>query len=154
VGHDGPNVRGNAGGRVGPKRLRVAAGLLQYFPEEIEYDLLTRGIDIADWWNGTVTEDGRPVLSSRRLVAILTNLPDDSAFKSAFRDDWSEAQYMQAAVVNELRNGRSDQAAFHKHNLEAVPVKSPAQQRADRADEEYKSKIRARILAQLNKKTE
>jgi len=122
---------------------------LQHFPEEIEVDLLERGIDIADWWNKTVDGEGRRVLSSRRLLTILKFLPPTSNFQNAYRDDWTDDRYLAVALVNELRSLRVDQAALSGHEMEMVPIKSPRQQESEQAEIEEKHRIRAGIIAQL-----
>lgn len=123
---------------------------MQYFPEEIETDLLARGLDIHHWWNRTVDEDGQRILSSRRLLAVLKHLPDDSAFRLAYREDWSEDKYITVGILNELRIMRSDNSVLAGGDpLEPVLVKSPAQQLADQFDSEQKQAIRGGINAQL-----
>lgn len=42
----------------------------------IEAHLAFRGINIADWHQGTVDERGRPILSSRRLLTLLEHIPE------------------------------------------------------------------------------
>lgn len=54
--------------------------LLREYAEDIEGDLLFRGIDIFDWYRGKV--------SDRRMLVLLKKLPEDSAFKTAFRKGW------------------------------------------------------------------
>lgn len=42
----------------------------------IEAELSFRGIDIADWHQGTVDSHGRPKLSSRRLMVLCEHIPE------------------------------------------------------------------------------
>jgi len=123
--------------------------LLQYFPEEIESDLVVRGIEIADWWNRNRGDAGHLKLSSRRLLIVLRNLPDDSSFKNAMREDWSEDKYIQVGILNEARLMRADNAAFEQVEMEPMLIKSPKQQEAEQADAEAKLALRAGIMEQL-----
>ena len=94
--------------------------IVRQFPHEIEADLAFRGIDIADWHKG--------IMSSRRLLALIENLPDDSAFKRATREgDWGFDEYLQAGLLNEVRLLRIDQAAINGQKMDADLLESPAQ---------------------------
>lgn len=116
-------------------------------------DLLARGTDIHDWWNRTRRPDGSLKLSSRRLILLVFKLPDDSLFKTEWRLDWSPKQYNDAAILNELRIMRAENAVFAgREYREPILMKSPRQQEADQIDEELKNDIRAGIRAQLYKK--
>lgn len=42
----------------------------------IEAHLAFRGIDIADWHQGTVDDNGRQKLSSRKLLTLLEHIPE------------------------------------------------------------------------------
>lgn len=63
-------------GVAGPKSIELAV-LLSDYADEIEYDLLLLGLDILDWYRGT--------LSARRVLLILERLPMSSAL-------WSKVQ--------------------------------------------------------------
>jgi len=77
-----------------PKTAEVVA-LLRLFPEEIEADLLSRQIDIADWWRGEMT--------SRRLWVLIEHLPETSATAQARRGDrWPEWTHILALVTDQL----------------------------------------------------
>lgn len=89
-------------------------------------------------------------MSSRRLLVLVSALPDDSAFAKAVRGgDWSLAEYLRAATVNELRSLRVDQAAVHQQRLEMSYVESPRQIEDREDDAEEKAAIRKQILTQL-----
>jgi len=89
-------------------------------------------------------------MSSRRLLVLVSALPDDSAFAQAVRDgDWSVEEYLRAATVNELRSLRVDQAALQGQKLEMTFVESPRQIEDREDDSEEKQQIRAQILRQL-----
>lgn len=120
---------------------------MRQFPREIEADLLFRGIDIGDWHQGR--------MSSRRLLCLIDALPDDSNYWKERRDgDWSAQEYINAAVVNELRLLRADQAAIHADNkMDFNLVESPAQQKQDEELAEKSRKAREIIMAQLKGQT-
>lgn len=116
---------------------------MREYATEIEADLAFRGIDIADWHRGD--------MSSRRLIALLRHLPEDSAFKRATREgDWTFQEYMQAGIVNEVRLLRIDQAAINGHKMEADLIESPAQIERREELNRVKGAHRAGILAQLH----
>lgn len=107
-------------------------------------------MDIHDWWRRTRNENGTLKLSSRRLMVILKNLSEESAFKDAYREDWSEEKYIRVGVLNELRIMRADAAAMHAdHKMEPMIIKSPAQLLYDDQDSDHKLAIRGGIMAQL-----
>lgn len=87
---------------------------------------------------------------------MIENLPDDSAFQRERRDgDWSEAEYIQAAIVNEMRKLRADQAALHAgQKMEFDLVNSPAQRQAENELVDRHHDVREHIMDQLlGKKT-
>lgn len=89
-------------------------------------------------------------MSSRKLLALLEHLPDDSAFKKATRNgDWNFGEYLQAGVLNEIRLLRIDQAALNGQKMDAELLESPAQiERREELNRE-REVHRAGILAQL-----
>ena len=92
-------------------------------------------------------------MSSRRLLVLVSSLPEDSTFARAVRQgDWSTEQYLRAATVNELRSLRVDQASLQGQKMDMAYVESPRQieDREDDADE--KQQIRSQILRQLGVK--
>ena len=116
---------------------------MRQFPREIEADLLFRGIDIADWHQGR--------MSSRRLLCLLDALPDDTAYWRERRDgDWSAREYINAAIVNELRLLRADQAAIHADSkMDVSLVESPSQQKQDEDMAERMRQVRQHFKSQL-----
>lgn len=105
--------------------------------------MLFKGIDIFDWYTGE--------MSSRRLLVLLKGLPARGEYQTARRNgDWSADEYRQAAVVNELRLLRVDQAALEGQSMEAVLMESPAQLEANEMLKEEHAALRAGILAQLH----
>ena len=122
----------------------IAVVHMRQFPREIEADLLFRGIDIADWHQGR--------MSSRRLMCLIDALPDDSAYWKERRDgDWSATEYINAAIVNELRLLRADQAAIHtEEKMDINLVESPSQRKQDEQLAERSRQARSRIMSELH----
>ena len=116
---------------------------MRQFPREIEADLLFRGVDIGEWHRGR--------MSSRRLLVLIDALPDDTAYWKERRDgDWSAKEYIEAAIVNELRLLRADQAAIHTENkMEVNLVESPSQAKKDEDLAERGRQARSRIMSEL-----
>src|SRR6478609_9292589 len=133
-------AQGDTGGR--PKIVEAVVYMRQ-FPLQIEADLLFKGIDIADWHQGK--------MSSRRLLCLIAALDDDSAYWRERRDgDWSVKEYLDAAMVNELRLLRSDQAAIHRNEkMEVHLVESPSEQLKDEALVEKARDVRQHLITQL-----
>ena len=96
-------------------KVADAAWFWLRWPEEIESDLLLRGVDIGLWHRLTINPDtGAPYLSSRRLLAVLEHLPDDSAVKTAARGGrWTDWKQMLAEVANEAYRFRASYHAAH-----------------------------------------
>lgn len=112
------------------------------FSREIEADLLRfYRLDIRDWFTGD--------LDSRRLIALLDGLPDESSFKTwAIRGgDWSDDQYVQARLVNEMALSRADGKGYMPSML-----KSPMQIAQETAEDEYRSKRHHDTLRELQRK--
>lgn len=82
---------------------------------------------------------GTRKLTSRRLVVLAEQLPEESRYKTVRRDpdiggDWPTTLYLLAAIVNEQRLARVDQARFRRGDLAFTAVESPSQA-ADKRDE-------------------
>lgn len=91
-------------------------------------------------------------MSSRELWVFITHLPDSLATKTAMREgDWTETQYIQARIANELAYFRADHAAVHaEHKMRVDPIESPAQ-RAERAEKDKAAAgVRSFLRAQLS----
>lgn len=122
---------------------------MRYFPREIEADLLMRGIDIHDWHRGK--------MSSRRLLVLIYALEKDQKsllFRERTDWDWNEEEYLRAAMVNELRLLRADQAAIHaQHDMKVNMVSSPAQKKEDEDLTNRTKQVREHFLKQLHRDT-
>jgi hypothetical protein len=118
---------------------------MRQFPREIEADLLFRGVDIEDWHQGR--------MSSRRLLALIDALPDDSAYLRERRDgDWSEREYMWAVLVNEIKLLRAEQAAIHAgHDMKVNMFESPLARLEQELEQERVKQLRAHVLEQMHK---
>lgn len=111
-------------------------------------------MDIHDWWNRTRGDNGSLKLSSRRLLTIVSLLPNDSAFKLEATEDWSLDTRLLSGVLNELRIMRSENAVFNGNDYrEPNLVKSPSQVMAEQITTEHNTNVRTGIMAQLNRKT-
>jgi len=135
-----------SGGRTGrPGEIPKASdafALWCVFSREIESDLLRfYRLDIRDWFTGD--------MDSRRLIALLDGLPDKSMFKTwAVRGgDWSDQQYVQARLVNEVALSRADGKGY-------VPamLKSPMQTFVENSEDEYRNRRHADALNELRGK--
>lgn len=73
--------------------------LLRDYGGAIEYDLLSRGIDLLDWFRGDIT--------SRRLWSLICQLVEDdsSATRRAIGGPWTLDQLLLAAAVDDIRLG-------------------------------------------------
>lgn len=118
---------------------------MRQFPLQVEADLLFRGVDVFDWYQGR--------MSSRRLLTLIRFLEADSDSNLAreWRDgDWSDREYLMAASVNEMRRLRADQAAIHaQHELPVDLVKSPAQQIEHEGHVQKHHDVREHLMSQL-----
>ncbi|MEZ0366812.1 hypothetical protein ACAG26_24365 [Mycobacterium sp. pUA109] len=73
-------------------------------------------------------------MSDRRLLALINALPEDSAYKTARREDWGLAEQISTGVLNELKAMRGDLWALIGHErLPFKPVLTPGAQRQQRA---------------------
>jgi hypothetical protein len=120
---------------------------MRQFPREIEGDLLLRGIDIADWHQGK--------MSSRRLLVLVETiaLNEDSAFCRERRDqDWSERDYFNATLVNEIKLLRAEQAAIHaQYDMKVNLFESPMERVVTEQDNERVAQLRQHVKEQMNK---
>lgn len=114
----------------------------RFYSREIEADLLRYyRIDIRDWYRGD--------LDSRRLLLLLEELPPDSSFQTwAMRGgDWSEDQYVQARILNEVALSRADGKGYMPTLL-----KSPLQIADEESTDSYRRMRHEETLRQLSGK--
>lgn len=118
---------------------------MRQFPREVEADLLFRGIDIKDWHQGR--------MSSRRLLALIDALPEDSSYWRERRDqDWSERDYMYAVIANELKLLRAEQAAIHaQYDMKINLFESPLEKRETEREQKRVAELRKHVMEQMNK---
>lgn len=85
-------------------------------------------------------------MDSRRLLTLLDGLPNESSFKLwAIRGgDWTEAEYIQARLVNELALSRADGKGYMPDLL-----RSPMQIAQDNSDDEYRNRRHQDALLEL-----
>lgn len=87
-------------------------------------------------------------MSSRELLEILEFLPATSAFKTATRrGDWSDEQYLQARLVNEVALSRADNSGY----MPELAL-SPLERHAEQAVDEFRTTKHKDTLAQLQGK--
>ncbi|BCP41429.1 hypothetical protein MINTMi27_15220 [Mycobacterium intracellulare] len=95
-------------------------------------------------------------MSSRRLLVLIDALehdPSSTLYRERRDWDWTEEEYLRAAIVNELRLLRADQAAIHaKHDMKIELVPSPQQEKQDQELAERTRAVRQHILDQLHKR--
>ena len=111
----------------------------RWFSREIEADLLRYyQVDMRDWMRGE--------LDSRRVLALLDGLPDESSFKTwALRGgDWTQDQYVNARIVNEIALSRADGKGYMPNML-----KSPMQLADDEATDQWRHRRHEETLKQL-----
>lgn len=93
--------------------MREALDRWVLYPTEIESDLLP-GINIHDWHRGTLDQFGVLKLSSRRLLILLANLPENGAYKTALRGGYiSTAELVPQETYNELARLRASYYAVN-----------------------------------------
>lgn len=87
-------------------------------------------------------------MSSRELLELIEFLPDKSAYKTARRGgDWSDAEYREARLVNEMALSRADNAGYMPEL-----VQSPLEKHAENAVDSYRVQKHAENLARLQGK--
>lgn len=88
------------------------------WPEEMESSLLAaygERADIRHWHRLTLDECGTPILSSRRLLALLDELPESSRFKTGAEraGRQSRAERVSELTFNEIASLRASFHAVH-----------------------------------------
>jgi hypothetical protein len=68
------------------------------------------------------------------MLLLIRNLPSDSAFQAAYRDDWALQEQLSTGILNEIKAMRGDLWALigHQH-LPFKPVLPPGSERAQAA---------------------
>lgn len=130
---------GAAGSAAETPKATEAFYAWRWFCREIEADLQRYyRLDIREWYSGAT--------DSRRLLALLDGLPEESNFKTwAVRQgDWTEAQYVAARTVNEIALSRADGKGYMPEL-----VRSPLQMADDQATDEYRRAKHSENLRQL-----
>lgn len=88
------------------------------------------------------------------MLILLRHLPDDSALKTAMRDDWDVNTQISAATVTELRAMRGDLSAIFRHeSMPFQPVLSPGAMRERDEKRKLTRRMHDDIVAQLRGKT-
>ena len=88
-------------------------------------------------------------MSSAELLDLLEFLPDESATKTAERaGDWTEEQYRQARIINEVASMRYERSGGHKPQLEM----SPGQKFLKREKDDWRAERHAEVSAQLTRR--
>lgn len=91
-----------------------------------------------DWFSGD--------LPSRHVLNLIDGLPDESLFKTWARrgGDWSQQQYYQARLINEVALSRADGKGYMPDLL-----RSPAQIAEEILTAEYRSRRHSETLQEL-----
>jgi hypothetical protein len=89
-------------------------------------------------------------MSSRRLLILIKHLPEDSAFKVAYRDDWPLRDHLTTGVWNEIKAMRGDLWAFlGQERLTFKPVLPPSSERERAQNQAESRKAHDDVIAQL-----
>lgn len=90
-------------------------------------------------------------VTSRRVHALLWHLPDESETKTAVREgDWTEAQYVQARIANELMLSRADFVVAHGGKSDPKLLLSPKQRAEEEAERQAARDVRTLLRAQIH----
>lgn len=77
-------------------------------------------------------------------------MPDEGRLKTALREgDWTEAQYIQARIANELMLSRADFIVAHGGKSDPKLLLSPAQRIADEEELQAARDVRTLLRAQI-----
>lgn len=139
----------------------AALWIVRQFPRQILRDLdRFHGRKLADWWRGTLGDDGRPVLSSYELLIYLEFMDEAGAFKTdADRGGaWPTWQQMIAETTNEAYRFRASyhlvssrgESTFDPSDFEFVdPVIRQQRERNTEADAEAAKDSQQRFEADI-----
>jgi hypothetical protein len=121
------------------------------FADDIEADLLFKGIDLFDWYQGQ--------MSSRRLLLLIKRLPEDGAFKTAWNErlpedgaawNWPLLAQLTAGAWNEIKAMRGDLWAFlGQETLTYKPVLQPSAVLEQEAETKAMRDMHDETMAQL-----
>lgn len=123
-------------------------------PNEIEAALAFRGIDIGWWHRFTLDDEGFPRLSSRRLLALLDELPDLSGYKTALRDGgWPSWMLMLKQLTNEATLHRASLYAGgdNEYSVKVFvdPIEAREQKEQKEAEEQFRRRTETKIYSSL-----
>lgn len=132
------------------RKVLLALLRIRQWPNEIEADLAFRGIDIGWWHRNTLTGEGVPRLSSRRLLLLLDELPETSAYKTMLRDgQWPLWQRMLKTLTNETSLHRAGLYAGGDASYEPMVYVDPIEQRERAEEAQAVQEFHAEAEAQL-----
>lgn len=135
-----------SGARTGSSRIPKVADAVaawRWYSRELDADFARfYHRDIRDWYVGD--------MSSRQFLNLIDGLPEHSLFKTwAVRGgDWTENQYLQARLINEVALSRADGKGYAPHL-----VKSPMEYAAEQATETYRRNRHDETLKALRGET-
>lgn len=135
-------ISSRSGGRIANTAIPKVTDVFlvwRYYAREMTADLLRYyGVEIRDWY--------RELIDSRRILALLDGLPDESMFKTwAVRfGDWTEHEYVQARIANEVALSRADGKGYTPRLW-----KSPMQLAMEEEAEAYRLERHTHTLRQL-----
>lgn len=101
------------------------------------------GIDIGDWWRGD--------LSSRRLLALVDSLPEDSATFRARNtgDRWTETQHMLAYLIDQVTFTRRE-AQSSESTWSPKPFPRPDDGEEEQEKQQIMSSVHDGLLALMS----
>ncbi len=119
------------GGQEQPKTTQVV-GLLAYYAEEVEADLARfyPGRRIREWWRtelGNTSEFGGTTdMTSRELMVLVDQLPEESATKRAITgDEWTTLHHLIANIQDTTNFARADTITYRGGTANPERIKRP-----------------------------
>ena len=120
---------------------------------QIEADLYMRGIDIGWWHRWTLTNEGVPRLSSRRLLLLLDELGEDTAYKSVLRDgQWPVWQRMLKHLTNETSLNRASKYAGGDNAYPPLLFIDPVEQQEQFEQEQAEKQLSEAVEDDLSRR--
>jgi hypothetical protein len=94
-------------------------------------------------------------MSSRRLLLLIERLPEDGAFKTAWRDgNWTLDRIIAKETLNDLRAFRADiRAMIAQERMPFEPILSPAEEVEGEEGRQLSRDLHDGIMAQLRGET-